>query len=101
MDNESPSAPVATGLLEVIVSSLEDALEAEQGGAGRLEIVRNLELGGFTPSFETVQQICQHVAIPVRAMLRCSESTLPGRTKSKTYCNKLTTWLRWASMAWF
>ena len=48
------------GLLEVIVSSLEDALEAEQGGAGRLEVVRNLELGGLTPSFEIVQRICQN-----------------------------------------
>jgi copper homeostasis protein CutC len=65
------------GLLEVIVTSLEDALEAERGGAGRLEIVSHLELGGFTPSFETVQKICQRVAIPVRVMLRCSESHIP------------------------
>ena len=68
----------ATRLLEVIVSSVEDALEAERGGAGRLEIVRNLELGGLTPSFETVQEICQRVALPVRVMLRCSESHIPG-----------------------
>ena len=61
------------------MSSLEDALEAERGGAGRLEIVRNLELGGLTPSFETVQEICQRVAIPVRAMLRCSESHIPAQ----------------------
>jgi copper homeostasis protein len=78
MGHESPSAPAATGLLEVIVSSLEDALEAEQGGGGRLEIVRDLELGGLTPSFETVREICQRVAIPVRVMLRCSESHIPG-----------------------
>jgi len=32
MGNESPNALTATGLLEVIVSSLEDALEAERGG---------------------------------------------------------------------
>ena len=78
MDPESPNAPAATGLLEVIVASLEDALEAEQGGAGRLEIVRDLELGGLTPSFEIVQKICQRVAIPVRVMLRCGESHIPG-----------------------
>ena len=40
--------------------------------------MRNLELGGLTPSFETVQEICQRVAIPVRVMLRCSESHIPG-----------------------
>ena len=77
MGNEAPNARAADGLLEVIVSSLEDALEAESGGAGRLEIVSHLELGGLTPSFETVQEICQHVAIPVRVMLRCSESHIP------------------------
>ena len=65
--------------MEVIVSSVEDALAAERGGAGRLEIVRNLELGGLTPSFETVQEICLRVAIPVRVMLRCSESHIPGQ----------------------
>ena len=75
---ESPNLQPATRLLEVIVSSVEDALEAERGGAGRLEIVRNLELGGLTPSFETVQEICQRVALPVRVMLRCSESHIPG-----------------------
>src|SRR5262245_33828679 len=65
------------GLLEVIATSLDDALEAKRGGAGRLEIVSYLELGGFTPNFETVREICQRVAIPVRVMLRCSESHIP------------------------
>src|SRR5688572_24992988 len=74
-------APTPTALLEVIVSSLEDALEAERGGAGRLEIVSHLELGGLTPNFETVREICQCVAIPVRVMLRCSESHIPRRSE--------------------
>ena len=78
MSNEGPNTRAAAGLLEVIVASLEDALEAERGGAGRLEIVRNFELGGLTPNFETVRKICQRVAIPVRVMLRCSESHSPG-----------------------
>src|SRR5688572_28325307 len=70
-------APTPTALLEVIVTSLEDALAAERGGASRLEIVSHLELGGLTPNFETVREICQCVAIPVRVMLRCSESHVP------------------------
>ena len=77
MGNEAPTAQAAEGLLEVIVSSLDDALEAERGGAGRLEVVNHLEVGGLTPSFETVQEICQRVVIPVRVMLRCSESHIP------------------------
>ena len=79
MNLECPNLPPATRLLEVIVSSVEDALEAERGGAGRLEIVRNLELGGLTPSFETVQEIYQRIALPLRVMLRCSESHIPAR----------------------
>jgi copper homeostasis protein len=78
MGNDAPDRRGTAGLLEVIVTSLEEALEAERGGAGRLEIVSHLELGGFTPNFETVQKIFQHVAIPVRVMLRCSESHTPG-----------------------
>jgi len=76
MSKKAPNSRAA-GLLEVIVTSLDDALEAERGGAGRLEIVNHLELGGLTPDFENVQEICQRVAIPVRVMLRCSESHIP------------------------
>jgi copper homeostasis protein len=61
-------------LLEVIASSVADAVEAQQGGAGRLEIVSDLGRGGLTPSFDLVQQIISIVSIPVRVMLRESES---------------------------
>ena len=81
---ESPKLPAATRLLEVIVCSVEDALEAEEGGAGRLEVVRDLALGGLTPSFETVQEICQRVAIPVRVMLRSGESHKPSPDQAET-----------------
>jgi copper homeostasis protein len=77
-----------TVLLEVIVSSLEDALEAERGGAGRLEVVTDLELGGLTPSLKTVREICGRVAIPVRAMLRCSESHIPVSGEVENLCQQ-------------
>jgi copper homeostasis protein len=57
-------------LLEVIVASVEDACEAEQGGAGRLEIVRDLASGGLTPPLPLVSQIIKSVHIPVRVMVR-------------------------------
>ena len=75
---QDATVPSRTGLLEVIVTSVEEALEADRGGAGRLEVVRNLELGGLTPSVRTVQDICQSVGIPVRVMLRCTESHTPS-----------------------
>ena len=57
-------------LLEVIVCSVADAIEAERGGAGRLEIVRDLNQGGLTPSLELVSEIKRAVELPVRVMLR-------------------------------
>lgn len=60
-------------LLEVIACSVTDAIEAEKGGADRLEIVRNLNRGGLTPSYELVEQIRHAVDLPMRVMLRESE----------------------------
>jgi len=56
--------------LEVIVCSVSDAIEAKKGGANRLEVVRNLEYGGLTPSLELVRSIKSNVALPLRVMLR-------------------------------
>jgi copper homeostasis protein len=57
-------------LLEVIACSVKDAIEAERGGAGRLELVRELGRGGLTPSHAFVQEVRETVAIPIRVMLR-------------------------------
>lgn len=62
-----------TPLLEVIACSVADAIEAERGGANRLEIVRDLSRGGLTPSWKLVEEIKQAVDLPLRVMLR--EST--------------------------
>lgn len=68
-DDERHLAP----LLEVIACSVGDAIEAERGGAHRLEVVRDLSRGGLTPSFQLVAQIKRAVDLPLRVMLR--EST--------------------------
>ena len=62
-----------TPILEVIACSLTEAIEAEQGGAGRLEIVSELRRGGLTPPFDLVAEIKQRVEIPLRVMLRESD----------------------------
>lgn len=57
-------------VLEVIACSVADAIAAERGGAGRLEIVRAPEVGGLTPPVWLVREIVSSVGIPVRAMVR-------------------------------
>ena len=59
--------------LEVIACSIEDAIEAERGGAHRLEIVRELARGGLTPSIDLVRQIQRSVTLPLRVMVRESD----------------------------
>ena len=62
--------PAMPKILEVIVTSVEDAVEAEAGGADRLELVGAFALGGLTPDAELVQAVLKNVRIPVRTMLR-------------------------------
>lgn len=61
-------------VLEVIACSVSDAIEAERGGADRLEIIRDLERGGLTPPLELVENILASVTLPVRVMLREDDS---------------------------
>jgi len=57
-------------VLELIACSAADAVAAQRGGAGRLEVVRALEAGGLTPPISLVKEIAAAVSIPVRVMLR-------------------------------
>lgn len=59
--------------LEVIVTSVEDAVEAARGGADRLEVVRDLSRNGLTPSVDLVRRIQREVTLPLRVMVRESD----------------------------
>ena len=52
---------------------MADAVAAEAGGAGRLEVISRYDLGGLTPPVDLVRRITDTVQIPVRVMLRESE----------------------------
>ncbi|MEN3326928.1 MAG: copper homeostasis protein [Acidobacteriota bacterium] len=60
-------------ILEVIACSVADAIEAREGGASRLEVVRELDRGGLTPSLELVRAIKDAVDLPLRLMVRESD----------------------------
>jgi copper homeostasis protein len=66
-------------VLEVIVTSVAEAIEAEAGGADRLELIRSFEEGGLTPDVELVSKVTKAVSIPVRVMVReTSSMTIVG-----------------------
>lgn len=64
---------VSVAVLEVIAVSVADAIAAQRGGATRLEIVRDLDRGGLTPSVELVRAIKEAVNLPLRVMVRESD----------------------------
>jgi len=57
-------------LIEVVASSVEDALAALRGGASRLEVAVRLDQGGLTPPLELVQEIAHRTNLRQRVMLR-------------------------------
>lgn len=59
-----------TVVIEAAVESLDAALAAARGGADRLELCANLDVGGTTPSAELLAAVKSHVGIPVFAMIR-------------------------------
>ena len=57
-------------VLEVIACTVEDAVEAELGGANRLEVISQFDLGGLTPPLDLVREIKDKTSLPMRVMLR-------------------------------
>jgi len=57
-------------LLEVIVQTPADARAAQDGGADRLEVVRDIGVGGLTPAIAVVDAIQAVTHLPLRVMVR-------------------------------
>lgn len=72
-EDPSCSADLPAGdlsLLECCVDSLPSALQAQKGGAQRLELCANLVIGGTTPSLTLFQQIRERITLPVHILIR-------------------------------
>jgi copper homeostasis protein len=61
---------MARVLLEICCGSIDDAIEAEKGGADRVELCSALFLGGLTPSMGTIQEVKRRLKIPIMVMVR-------------------------------
>lgn len=57
-------------LIEVCCGSTDDAIEAQRGGAGRVELNSSLFFGGLTPSLGSVIEAKKRLSIPVMVMIR-------------------------------
>jgi len=57
-------------LLEVCVDSLELALAAQAGGAGRIELCSRLDLGGLSPSTGLLGAALERAVVPHHIMVR-------------------------------
>ncbi len=56
--------------LEIAITTLEDAIHAQAGGADSVEISHDLSVGGLTPSLELVRQIRDAVKIDLHVIVR-------------------------------
>jgi copper homeostasis protein len=57
-------------IIESCVELLEEAQYAEANGANQIELCSRLDLDGLTPDLESIQQITNHLKIPVKVMIR-------------------------------
>jgi copper homeostasis protein len=56
--------------IEVCVEGIDGAVQAERGGADRIELCASLLEGGLTPSLGVVRATLRAVTVPVHAMIR-------------------------------
>jgi copper homeostasis protein len=65
-------------MLEVIALGARDAENAQAGGADRLELIADMAADGLTPPVRTVEEVLAATDLPVRVMLRTSDSFAAG-----------------------
>lgn len=57
-------------ILEVIATTLSEAIAIEKYGGDRIELVTGIAEGGLTPSIALIEEVCNTVKIPVYVMVR-------------------------------
>ena len=57
-------------ILEICVENLESAVLAQEAGADRIELCRDLSCGGLTPSEEIIKKVRDLISIPIHLLVR-------------------------------
>lgn len=57
-------------ILEICASNYQSAINAQNGGAQRIELCSELAIGGITPSYGFIKQILETLTIPVFVLIR-------------------------------
>lgn len=57
-------------IVEVCANSLQSAINAEKGGADRIELCVELGVGGITPSYGLLRKVREAVTIPIHVLIR-------------------------------
>ena len=57
-------------IFEVCSNSIQSAINAEKGGASRIELCSGLQIGGITPSYGLISECKVHVNIPIHVLIR-------------------------------
>lgn len=57
-------------ILEIACNNYESCVNAYDGGADRIELFENLNVGGCTPSYGMIKKVKEEVGIPVQVMIR-------------------------------
>ena len=57
-------------VLECCIDSVNSAVNAEKGGATRLELCSNLIIGGTTPSPYLFKEVRKHTNLPIHVLIR-------------------------------
>ena len=57
-------------IVEICANSFESAQAAQFAGADRIELCRDLSVGGLTPLMATIEKVTQELTIPVHVLIR-------------------------------
>lgn len=56
--------------LEICANSIQSALNAQEGGADRIELCENLSIGGITPRYDLIKTAKEKLNIPIYVLIR-------------------------------